>query len=126
MEKSFSERVADAINAVKSLSPEEANKFKLIDPNTLFVDPRDEEDIRSTTGIIPGALNVPLNQISAESTDNYPSLLQSRSRTIITCCQGGPMGAIAAHELKQRGYENVYYIEGGTQNWLDAGYATAR
>ena len=36
------------------------------------------------------------------------------------------MGALAAHALKQRGYNNVHFIDGGTQGWVDAGYSTAR
>lgn len=126
MEKSFSERVAEAQAEIASISAQEANARMQDDPNTLFIDPRDAEDISSTTGLIPGALNVPLNQLSENPEHDLPGQLSSHSRTIITACQGGPMGAIAAHELKKRGYDNVFFIDGGTQSWLDAGYSTAR
>lgn len=53
MEKSFSERVAPAKAKVSSISPPEANEYKVKNPHTLFIDPRDAADIRSTTGIIP-------------------------------------------------------------------------
>lgn len=124
MEKSFSEKVAEATAAVSSISPQEANERKMNNPDTIFLDPRDIEDIRSTTGIIPGALNVPLNKLSNKANHEFPRDLYPRSRTIITACQGGPMGAIAAHALKQQGYNDVYYMDGGTQGWLDAGYST--
>ena len=124
MDKTFAERVAEAKAAVTSLSPGEANDYMVNNPNTLFVDPRSEEDIRSTTGIIPGALNVPLNDLADKPLGGLPLELSSRSRTIIAACQGGPMGALAAHALKQRGYRNVYFIDGGTQGWLDAGFST--
>lgn len=126
MEKSFAERVADAKAAVSSVSPQEANARKASDPGTLFIDPRNVGDIRATTGIIPGALNVPLKDLSEASDDNLPPELASRSRTIITACQGGPMGALAAHLLQQRGFNNVYFIDSGTQGWLNAGYATIK
>ena len=126
MEKSFSERVEEAFGAVKALSPQEASRYKMIYPNTVFVDPRDEADIQSTTGIIPGALNVPLDALSQDTLDQLPEELRSRTRTIIASCQGGPMGALAAHALKKHGYSNVYFIEGGTQSWLDSGYTTAK
>ena len=45
---------------------------------------------------------------------------------IITACQGGPMGALAAQALKHRGFTRVAYVDGGTQAWLDAGYPTER
>lgn len=126
MEKSFSELVEDAKAAVPAVSPQEASKRKNTDPDTLFIDPRDAADIASTTGIIPGALNMQLNDLRKNSDDDLLNTLVSRSRPIITVCQGGPMGAIAAHALKQRGFDNVHFIDGGTQGWLDAGFSTAR
>ena len=123
MEKSFSERVEEAKAAVAALSPQEASKYKDNNPDTLFIDPRDESDIRSTTGIIPGAVNLPLSTLN-QNPVRLTEELSSRTRTIITACQGGPMGALAAHALKKHGYDNVYFIDGGTQGWLDAGYLT--
>lgn len=124
MEKTFEEKLTEAKAAVSAVSPQEANECKYLDPEILFIDPRDEDDIRSTTGIIPGALNISLNDLSEKPDNELPRELSSRSRQIITACQGGPMGALAAHALKQRGYNNVHFIEGGTQGWLDAGYTT--
>ena len=125
MEKSFEEKLAEAKAGVSAVSPQEANKAQENNPDILFIDPRDAEDITSTTGIIPGALNVSLSDLSEMPYDDLPQELSSRTRQIITACQGGPMGALAAHALKQRGYNNVHFIDGGTQGWLDAGYSTA-
>jgi isocitrate/isopropylmalate dehydrogenase len=47
-------------------------------------------------------------------------------RPIVTSCQTCPMGALAAHALQQRGFRSVFFIDGGTQGWLAAGYATVR
>jgi rhodanese-related sulfurtransferase len=126
MEKSFSERVAEAKANVPAVSAREANDRKVSDPEIVFIDPRDASDIAATTGMIPGALNLPLGELSNKSDEDLLQDLASRSRTIITACQAGPMGALAAHALKQRGFNNVHYIDGGTQGWLEAGYATAR
>ena len=126
MEKSFEERVAEAKSEVTAVSPQEASKRKTNDPNTLFIDPRDAADIYSTTGIIPGAINMPLNELSEKPDNELTRKITSYSRPIIAACQGGPMGALAAHALKLRGFNNVAFIDGGTQGWLDAGYSTAR
>jgi len=126
MEKSFSEKVAEAKAKVSAVSAEQANEVRTKAPDTLFIDPRDAADISSTTGIIPGALNLPLNDISETADDDLSKVLASRDRPIITACQAGPMGALAAYALMQRGFTNVHYIDGGTQGWLDAGYITAR
>lgn len=122
----FSDKVDAAKKAVPALSPQEANARKASDRQVLFIDPRGADDIRSTTGMIPGALNVPLSELSEASDADLPEQLASHSRPIITACQGGPLGAIAAHVLQQRGFNNVHFIEGGTQGWLNAGYATTR
>jgi len=125
-EKPFAERVADARAAVASIDPQAANAERRREPETLFIDPRDAASIAATTGMIPGALSVPLATLSAGDDTPLPPVLDSRERLIITACQAGPMGAVAAHELKKRGYTNVRYLEGGTQAWIDAGYSTDR
>ena len=50
--------------------------------------------------------------------------LQDRSRPVITVCDLGPMSAMAAKTLKDMGFENVAYLDGGTQAWKDAGLPT--
>jgi rhodanese-related sulfurtransferase len=122
----FDAQVAQAKAEVSAVSPDEARAFRYNDPSTIFVDPRSAGDIDATTGIIPGAINVTLDDLSDQPDEYLPEELSSRSRTIITACQGGPLGAIAAYTLKQRGFNNVFYIDGGTQGWLDAGYATQK
>ncbi len=120
MEKSFSEKVAEAQAVVASITAQEAHARKDNDPSVVFIDPRDPGDIIST-GIIPGALNTPLSQLSSAA---LPDELASKSRPIITSCGAGPMGALAAYALQQRGYNNVVFVDGGTKAWVEAGYAT--
>ena len=124
MEKSFSARVAEARSVVTAISPQAAKERKERQPNTLFLDPRDAAGIASSTGIIPGALNLPLGKLCASADADLPEELASRSRPIITTCQAGPMGALAAHILKNRGFTDVCFMDGGTQGWLNAGYPT--
>lgn len=122
MSKSFSERVEEAKAVVESVSPVQAGE-QAGQPGVVFVDPRPAEAIASTTGLIPGAERVSLDDIAA---GKLPQALSDRATHVITSCQGGPMGAIAAHELVKQGFEHVRYIEGGTQGWLDAGLQTVR
>ena len=121
MEKSFEERVAEAKAHVSAVSPQEAYQRMSNESDILFIDPREASDIKATTGIIPGALNVTLTEIADQ---DLPQELANQDCSIITACQGGPMGALAAHALLQRGYKNVQFIDGGTQGWLDAGFIT--
>lgn len=126
MEKSFSERVAEAKAEVPAISPQAARERKEQDSNILFIDPRNAADISASTGIIPGALNLPLGKLNESADADLPGELASRSRPIVTACQAGPMGALAAHALKKRGFTNVCFMDGGTQGWLNAGFPTHR
>ena len=123
MEKSFGTRVAEAKQAVSSVSPQEAFALREGCEPIVFIDPRPADTIVATTGLIPGAKNVTLDEIAS---GKLPNELGSKQTRVFTSCQGGPMGAIAAHELQKLGYNRVQYMEGGTQAWLDAGFPTNR
>lgn len=124
MEKTFEQKLAEAIQQVSAVSPQDANEQKLNNPAVIFIDPRDAADITNSTGIIPGALNVSLGDLNEKPVSELPEELADPSQIIITACQAGPMGALAAHALKKRGYNNVQFVDGGTQGWLDAGFTT--
>lgn len=116
----FNTQVAEAKEAVAAVTPQDANALRGR-KDVIFVDPRPAEAIYKSTGIIPGAHNVMLDDIG---TGRLPAELADRSVHVIASCQAGPMGAIAAHELAKLGFTRVNYVEGGTQGWLDAGYPT--
>lgn len=121
MEKSFSERVAEAKQAVPAITAQQASALRGGCEEVVFIDPRSAEAIAASTGLINGASNVPLDEIRS---GNLPSALKNKATRVITSCQAGPMGAIAAHELLKQGFSRVSYLEGGTQAWLDAGLPT--
>lgn len=123
MSKSFGERVAEAKQAVSSVSAQEAANLRQGCEPVVFVDPRPADAIASTTGLIPGAKNVTLDDIAR---GNLPSELSDKYTRVFTSCQAGPMAAVAAHELSKLGFRRVRYVEGGTQAWLDAGLPTVR
>ncbi len=123
MEKSFSERVSEARAAVGAVTPQEASNLREGCEPVLFLDPRPADAIANTTGIIPGAFNVSLPEIS---NGQLPAAFGDKWARIITTCQAGPMGAVAAHELLKQGFGRVSYLEGGTQGWVDAGMPTNR
>jgi len=122
MEKTFGERVADAKQAVAAITAQEAAALKQCG-TVVFVDPRPAAAIADTTGIITDAHNVNLGDIAE---GNVPATFDKTLTHVITACQGGPMGAIAAHEFHKLGFANVNYVDGGTQAWLEAGFPTSR
>ena len=118
--KSFDERCAEAEAAVPSISPQ---AVKANENHALIIDPRPATMIRDTTGMVTGAMNIPLAELEA---DELPSTLSDPKRPVITVCGAGHMSAVAAHVLQRRGFGNVHWMAGGTQAWLDAGYPTLR
>ncbi|MDW4549099.1 rhodanese-like domain-containing protein [Defluviimonas sp. D31] len=120
MTKCFDTLVAEAKTAVPAISVREAHDLHS-KGTAVFVDPRPAEAIASTTGLIPGAYNVGLDDLREGM---LPPALQDRTTPIVSACQAGPMGALAAHALQMRGFTDVHYLSGGTQEWREAGHPT--
>jgi rhodanese-related sulfurtransferase len=128
MAKTFMQMVSEAQQAVPSVSVEDARRRLDEDPNTLIIDVRDESSIRAS-GMIPGAAAISAGYLLYKADNEVPedwrdARLADRSRPIITQCNAGPLSAIAAKNLKDMGFENVSYLEGGIQAWKQAGLQT--
>ncbi len=128
MAKSFMQMAQEAMAEVPGISPAEAQRRLQEDSNALLVDVRDAADI-PVTGIVPGGVNVSLGMLPVRADLELPeeyrdSRVQDRSRQIITTCVLGPNGAIGARLLKEMGFTNVAFMEGGMQAWKDAGLPT--
>ncbi len=120
--------VGEAQAAVPGIGPEEARRRSQEDPNTLIVDVRDAAN-RRASGMVEGAIAVSSGTLPFVADTEVPEewrdpRLQDRSRPVITVCDLGPMSAMAAKTLKDMGFTDVSYIEGGTQAWKDAGLPT--
>jgi rhodanese-related sulfurtransferase len=80
-------------------------------------------DVRSATEFatahLPGALNIPLEQIERRTEDleaNVP---------VVLVCQTGTRARMASALLAASG-KDLVVLEGGTQAWLQAGYPAVR
>ncbi|MCT4369163.1 hypothetical protein CLG85_001900 [Yangia mangrovi] len=121
MANCFNTHVEEARAAVRSITAEEAATRHA--GGALFVDPRPAEAIARTTGRIPGAILAPLERLEA---GEIPPQITYHKGEVITACQAGPMGALAAHTLVKAGVARVAFVETGTQGWIDAGHPTER
>jgi len=125
MAKTVMQMVREAQAAVPGIGPQEARQRYQEDPNTRIVDVRDLAD-RRASGMVDGAIAVSAGNLPFVADTEVPeewrdSRLQDRSRPVITVCDLGPMSALAAKTLKEMGFANVAYLDGGTQAWKDAG-----
>ncbi len=128
MSLTFMQIVEAAVANVEGISPEEAQKRLEQDPNAFLVDVRDAGDIPST-GLVSGGMNISLGMLPIKADLELPEEwrepgLQDRSRQVITTCQLGPNAAIGANLLKDMGFTNVSYMDGGMEAWKAAGLPT--
>ena len=130
MSKTFMQMAEEAMAAVPGVSPQDAHRQMKEDSNALVVDVRDAGDT-GETGIIPGALNISLGMLPVRADLELPEAwrhpsLQDRSRPVIAVCALGPNGARGARDLKEMGFSNVSFLEGGMQAWVAAGLPTEK
>ena len=128
MAKTFMQMAEEAMAEVEGVAPQEAQQRLDQDPGALVVDVRDAEDIPST-GLAARGLNVSLGMLPVKADQELPeewrdSRLQDRSRQIIVTCQTGQNAARGGKLLKEMGFTNVSYMEGGMDAWKAAGLPT--
>ena len=128
MAMSFMQIAEKAMAQVEGITAAEVQQRMKQEPNALLVDVRDAADIPST-GLATGGLNISLGMLPVRADLELPEdwrepRLQDRSLPVITACQLGPNGAIGAKILKDMGFANVSYLEGGMEAWKAAGLPT--
>ena len=128
MAKTFMQMAEEAMAEVEGVAPQEAQQRLDQDPGALVVDVRDAEDLPST-GLAARGLNVSLGMLPVKADQELPeewrdSRLQDRSRQIIVTCQTGENAARGGKLLKEMGFTNVSYMEGGMEAWNAAGLPT--
>ena len=82
-------------------------------------------DVRSpeeyAAGHIPGAINVPYDQISA----HLDSLESFRGQEIVVYCRSGRRAGIAETALVEAGFSGVLDLEGHMQSWAQSEHPVA-
>ena len=87
--------------------------------NYTIIDVRSPMDIE-TQGTIPGAINIPLDNIDDAVDKNkkeYNPVFDS-SGPFLFCCTGGVMSYMASIKVQEKGIKNVFNLAGGHSAWL--------
>ena len=106
--------VVEALNVVKTITPEEAMKLDSENKCNL-IDIRNEVELQKLGSIensfhIPrGLLEFSIHPESAYVQNNQLDL----NKEIVLFCAAGGRSALAAKTLKEMGFNNVSHIEGG-------------
>lgn len=80
----------------------------------VVVDVRTPEEFAD--GHVPGAVNVPLDQLGAKLDTLAP-----RDAEVAVICRSGSRSAAASRKLASAGYTKVTDVDGGTLAWISAG-----
>ncbi|MBT8142547.1 MAG: rhodanese-like domain-containing protein [Gammaproteobacteria bacterium] len=83
----------------------------------LVIDVRESDEI--ITGMIPGAIHIPVGQLQSE----FPKYLQSlgndsSQQTIVLYCRSGNRSAVGADALQKLGFSNIVSMQGGIKAWV--------
>jgi len=99
------------------ISPQEASALTA-EKKAIIIDVR--EDSEWNTVHIPGALHIPLAQLSTRLSELQPY----KNSAIITQCRSGARSAKALDILKSAGFSQVQNMQGGLIAWNNAGLKT--
>ena len=115
--------VSEALNEVKTITPEEAMKLNSENKCNL-IDIRDGVELEKL-GAIENSFHIPRGllefSIHPESAYVQNNQLDLNKETVLFCAAGG-RSALAAKTLKEMGFKNVSHIEGGFGLMVQKGF----
>ncbi len=115
--------VAEALNEVKTITPEEAMKLDSENKCNL-IDIRDKIELQKL-GTIENSFHIPRGllefSIHPESVYVQNNQLDLNKETVLFCAAGG-RSALAAKTLKEMGFKNVSHVEGGFGLMVQKGF----
>ena len=83
--------------------------------NVQILDVREPEEFTGPLGRIPGAILIPLGQLSGRARE------LAKSKPIVAVCRAGGRSAQAINILRQAGFELVANLSGGMLRWRTEG-----
>lgn len=83
-------------------------------PNLCLIDVRESDEWNE--GHIPGAIHIPKDTLASIIDGRVPD----KEQPIYLYCRGGVRSLTAANTLHDLGYNQVYSIDGGIMDWMQA------
>lgn len=128
MALTFGKLLDEAKSNVPGISSIEAKKKIEENPETFVIDVQDAVDA-GACGLIPSSVNISLGMLPIRADLELPEELRNpeladRNRPILVTCGLGGQAALGAYLLKQMGFTDVAFIEGGTTAWKQEGFET--
>ena len=115
--------VSEALNEVKTITPEEAMKLNSENKCNL-IDIRDGVELEKL-GAIENSFHIPRGllefSIHPDSAYIQNNQIDLNKETVLFCAAGG-RSALAAKTLKEMGFKKVSHVEGGFGNMSNSGF----
>ncbi len=96
------------------ISPEKLESELKENNEIILVDVRTREEYGEKH--IPNSILIPLNNINIDELDKIEDI-KNKNKKIVIYCKSGNRSKIAGEELANIGYNNIYLLEGGINNW---------
>ena len=115
MKKSATDLLNEANAQIRTISAKDA---KTDANNILFIDVREKHE-RETDPIIDDSvlLSRGMLEFYADEGGPYYNQALNTEKKIVVFCTLGARGALAVKTLQDMGYNNVYNLENGLQDW---------
>lgn len=94
----------------RNIGSQELNSILQNEKDIFLVDVREPEELLET-GFIPGAVNIPVGEVKNDYND------LPKTGKLIIYCRTGRRSADVAGFLAEKGFTNVYNLEGGITGW---------
>lgn len=94
--------------------------------DVLVVDVRNPSEFTDDLGHVPGALNVPLSNLSTKLEQLQPRLTPYADTPVYVVCRTANRAASAARLLKRAGLKDIKVVDGGMVRWKREGLPTSR
>ena len=114
----FLPRLIAIIRKGRQLPSDELKRRLDTGEDLLLLDVRKPEDYHGELGHIPGAMNIPLEQLE----QRLEELGDYQERPVVTVCRTDRMSADAARRLAQQGFADVQVVRKGMVGWNEQGY----
>ena len=112
--KSSQTLVSEALNEIKTITPDEALKISNEDKCTL-IDIREKGEL-DKTGRVENSNHIPRGMLEFWLDPEGPYFKSGKidmSKEMVLFCAGGLRSALAAKSLQEMGFEKVSHIDGG-------------
>ncbi len=103
---------------VRGITPELLRQDIQSGREVTILDVRSADEFRSAVGHIPNARSMPLTQLRGRRSE----LAGLEHRFVVVVSTRGNRAYIATLVLGLVGFDEIAFLEGGMQRWLDLGY----